>query len=330
MKVSYVSEYGDSAQLQCVDKKIPAPNSDEVLIKVCATSINPIDAKIRAGLIPHMEPTLPAVLQGDMSGVITACGASITEFSVGDEVYGCVGGVGDRPGALSEYITVSEEFIAKKPSSLSLIEAAAIPLVGITAYIGLFEKLELTQGESVLIHAGVGGVGNIACQLAKAAGADVYTTVGNQEAVEQLKSMGFEHIINYRDETPLHYKERYMQPGFSKIFDTVGMKNLLNSFEAAALHGHVACTQTLMPSIDLSLMHKKGLTLSSILMLDRLMCKGDATPYSYYLSRLAALIDQASIKPFLDPHKFLVDNVSAAYQYFATRDAMGKVIVVFY
>ena len=136
MKVYNINEYGDDAQFQCVDKDIPTLNSDQVLMKVCATSINPIDAKIRAGLISHMEPTLPAVLHGDMSGVITACGASITEFSVGDEVYGCVGGVGDRPGVLSEYITVSEEFIAKKPSSLSLIEAAAIPLVGITAYIG--------------------------------------------------------------------------------------------------------------------------------------------------------------------------------------------------
>ena len=329
MKVFYIEQYGETAEFSCADVEIPVAKDDEVLIKVCATNINPIDAKIRAGLIPHMEPALPAVLHGDLSGVITACGSSVTEFAVGDEVYGCVGGVGPRAGSLSEYVTVPIDFIAKKPDSLSLTEAAAMPLVGITACIALFEKLQLKSGEPIFIHAGVGGVGNIACQLAKSVGAEIYTTVGDQKAVELLQDMGFEYIINYKNETPKQYKERYMHQGFSKIFDTVGMNNLQYSFEAAAFHGHIACTQTLVPSIDLSLMHKKGLTLSSILMLDRLMYSSDITPYSYYLSQLTELIDRSHIKPLLDQQMFSVDDVSKAYQYFSIRDAIGKVILTF-
>ena len=146
--------------------------------------------------------------------------------------------------------------------------------MGITAYIALFEKLILTRNDRVLIHAGLGGVGNIACQLAYVAGAKVSATVGSDQGVHLLKSLGIAHAINYKKELPATYRQLDGESGFFKIFDTVGRSNLLQSFEAAATHGHIACTQTLIDDVDLSLMHKKGLTLSTVLMLDRLIEPG--------------------------------------------------------
>ena len=327
MKAYVVKSYAKDTITIPEDKPIPKPQSNELLIKVAATSINPIDARIRAGLMPHVQPPLPAILHADMSGVVVTCGEHVIEYLPGDEVYGCIGGVANQSGALSEYVVVCPDRISKKPESLTLLQAASVPLVGITAYIALFEKLMLTRNDRVLIHAGLGGVGNIACQLAHAAGAKVSATVGSDQGVDLLKLLGVAHVINYKKELPATYSQLDGESGFLQIFDTVGRSNLLQSFEAAATHGHIACTQTLIDGIDLSLMHKKGLTLSTVLMLDRLIQPGTATPYSHYLKKLAAMIDEFGIKPHLDSTIFSVKDLSAAYEHFWARQSTGKVMI---
>jgi NADPH:quinone reductase len=327
MKVYIINAYGKDAVFTPEDRPIPTPMANEVLIKVAATNINPIDAKIRAGLMTNVQPPLPAVLHTDMSGVVVACGEQVTDYQEGDEVYGCIGGIANQSGALAEYVVVSLDMIAKKPSTLSLSEAATIPLVGITAYIALFEKLMLTSDNHVLIHAGLGGVGNMACQFAHAAGAKVSATVGSDDDAELLHTYGVAHAINYKKELPATYKLLASDSGFSHIFDTVGTNNLIQSFEAAATHGRIACTQTLIDGIDLSIMHKKGLTLSSVLMLDRLIQPGMATPYCHYLKKITALIEEFGIKPHIDKQTFLVKDLADAYRHIETRQSSGKVVI---
>ena len=327
MKAYVVKTYAKDTITIPEDKPIPEPQSNELLIKVAATSINPIDARIRAGLMPHVQPPLPAILHADMSGVVVTCGEQVNNYLPGDEVYGCIGGVAKQSGALSEYVVVCPDRISKKPESLTLLQAASVPLVGITAYIALFEKLMLTRNDRVLIHAGLGGVGNIACQLAHPAGAKVSVTVGSDQGADLLKSLGVAHAINYKKESPATYRQLDGESGFLQIFDTVGRSNLLQSFEVAATHGHIACTQTLIDSIDLSLMHKKGLTLSTVLMLDRLIHPGTATPYNHYLKKLTAMIDEFGIKPHLDSTIFSVKDLSAAYEHFWARQSTGKVMI---
>src|SRR5262249_48547975 len=146
-----------------------------------AAGINPLDTKIRAGSATHAKQPLPAVLGMDMAGIVEAVGPDVTAFRGGDEVYGMVGGVGGLPGALAQYILAHAALLALKPKSLSMREAAALPLITITAWQGLIDHAHVRKGQRVLVHAGAGGVGHIAVQLAKSFGADVFATVSPEK-----------------------------------------------------------------------------------------------------------------------------------------------------
>src|ERR1700729_3275340 len=146
----------------------PTPAAHQVLVRIQASGVNPLDTKIRAGKAAHAKQPLPAVLGLDMAGVVEEVGSGVTAFRPGDEVFGMVGGVGGLQGTLAEMIVVNAGLIALKPKSLSMREAAALPLVTITAWEGLVDRARVHAGQKVLIHAGAGGVGHIAVQLAKA------------------------------------------------------------------------------------------------------------------------------------------------------------------
>src|SRR5882672_4397140 len=159
----------------------PAPIRDQVLVRIHAAGINPLDTKIRAGSATHAKQPLPAVLGVDMSGIVEAAGPDVTAFRAGDEVYGMVGGVGGLQGTLAQYIVANADLLALKPKSLTMREAAALPLITITAWQGLIDQAPVRRGQRVLIHAGAGGVGHIAVQLAKSFGADVFATVSPEK-----------------------------------------------------------------------------------------------------------------------------------------------------
>jgi len=178
MKAMIIRESGEPSVFEAADLPVPEITPGQVLVRVAATSVNPVDWKIRK-LGPPLGPDLPAVLQGDVAGVVEAVGADVSAFAVGHEVYGCAGGVKGTGGALAEFMACDGAYLAPKPTNLSMTEAAALPLVCLTAWEGLVEGANVGWGQTVLVHAGVGGVGHVAIQIAIARGAKVYATVSS-------------------------------------------------------------------------------------------------------------------------------------------------------
>ena len=168
-------------EFQRVELARPALGAGDVFVRVRASGVNPLDTKIRAGQAAHAKQPLPAVLGLDMAGVVEAVGDGVTRFQPGDEVYGMVGGVGGLQGTLAEFVAVDADLLARKPRNLSMREAAALPLITITAWEGLVDRARVSAGCSVLVHAGAGGVGHITVQLARAFGADAFATVSPEK-----------------------------------------------------------------------------------------------------------------------------------------------------
>src|ERR1700758_4761460 len=154
----------------------PAPARGEVLVRIKASGVNPLDTKIRAGQAAHARHPLPAILGIDLAGIVETVAPDVPTFRPGDEVYGMTGGVGGVQGSLAEYAAVDAALLARKPDSLGMREAAALPLVFITAWEGLVDRAHVQAGQTVLIHGGAGGVGHVAVQLARAKGANVFAT----------------------------------------------------------------------------------------------------------------------------------------------------------
>jgi NADPH:quinone reductase len=199
----------------------PVPGAGQVLVRVAASGVNPLDTKIRAGKAGHAQQPLPAVLGLDMAGVVEEVGAGVTGFQRGDEVYGMVGGVGGHQGTLAEFVAVDAALVARKPKGLSMREAAALPLVTITAWEGIVDRANVREGQRVLVHAGAGGVGHLAVQLAVARGAEVFATVSSEKRpiVEGFGATA----IDYRAMTVEQYVEAYTGgEGFDVVYDTVG------------------------------------------------------------------------------------------------------------
>ncbi len=175
MKAIVLHEHGGPELFRVEEVANPELRSGHILIKVAASSVNPVDFKIRQGLIP-IGPDLPGILHGDMAGVVEEVDEEVDGFVPGDEVYGCVGGFKDLPGVLADYALADARLLAKKPADLSMTEAAALPLVTITAWNALMDRAKVSKGQKVLVHAAAGGVGHVGLQLAKASGAEVHVT----------------------------------------------------------------------------------------------------------------------------------------------------------
>ena len=207
------------------------PAKNEVLVRIRASGVNPLDTKIRAGKAAHARQPLPAVLGVDMAGIVEEAGEGVTQFHSGDEVYGLVGGVGGLQGTLAEMIAVDADLLAHKPKSLPMREAAALPLSVITAWEGLVDRAKVHADQTVLIHAGAGGVGYIAIQIAQAYGAKVFATASpdKKKAVEELGAVP----IDYQSVTVEGYVSACTGgKGFDIVYDTVGGATLDASFTA--------------------------------------------------------------------------------------------------
>ena len=213
--------------------------STEVKIKIKAAGINPIDTKVRNNGGFFQQP-MPMVLGCDGAGEIVEIGSDVTEYTVGDEVWFCHGGLGQEQGNYAEYTVIDCRWLALKPDNCSFIEAAALPLVLITAWGALFDKGHLQQGETVLIHAGAGGVGHIAIQLAKLKGATVITTVSSEAKSSFVKSLGADHSIIYSQD---NFVDEVMQltagKGADLVIDTVGGDVFKESILATGFFGRL-------------------------------------------------------------------------------------------
>lgn len=195
MKAFILDRYGKSKPLRMADLAEPAPKEDEVLVRVCAASVNVLDTKIRSGEFKLLLPyKTPFVLGHDVAGIVVRTGARVKNFKAGDEVYARPDDLGI--GTFAEFVAVKESALALKPSNLTMEEAASLPLIGLTAWQALVEKGKLQKGQKVFIQAGSGGVGSFAIQLAKYLGATVATTTGASNAA-WVKELGADVVIDY-------------------------------------------------------------------------------------------------------------------------------------
>lgn len=328
MKAMVIEKFGESSvfKLKEIDTKRLFPG--QVRIKVKATSVNPIDIKVRIGAVPGVSPSFPAVLHGDVAGVIEEVGEGVESFQVGDEVYGCAGGFKGLDGALVEYMIADSSVLAHKPQNITMEEAAALPLVGITAWESLFTKGDLRKGDTILIHGGAGGVGHIAIQLAKWMGATVFTTASSIEKQTVAKELGADYSIPYREVSVKEYVEKYTDgKGFSLVFDTVGGHNLDRSFEAASLNGTVL-TIAARSTHDLTPLHSKSLSLHVIFMLLKLLDEEKRFEHGDILRNITKVIEENRLKPLLDKKTFSFEEVGEAHDYLESGNAVGKVVLV--
>ena len=326
MKAMIINTYGGTDVFKATEIDKPDVKPGHILVKVAATSVNTIDTMIRSmGQELPLSPELPAVLGMDFAGTVEAVGDGVTSFKPGDEVYGCAGGLADLQGALAEYMLADAKLVAHKPKSLSMSEAAALPLVGITAYEGL-ARAAVGPGQKVLVHGGAGGVGHVALQLAKHMGADVYATIGRDEHVALVEQLGGTPI-NYRTETVTDYMKKYTNgAGFDVVFDSVGGANMVNSFEAATLNGHVATTVSML-ELDLTLAHFKGLSLHVVFMLIPMLHDVKREEHGKILTEIAKIADAGQLTAILDETEFGLNEIGKAHERLASGQATGKVVV---
>ena len=237
MKALILNSFGGPESFELCDVPKPVPHAGQVLVRVHATSINPLDYQVRRGDYSDWVP-LPAITGHDVSGVVEEVGPGVTTFAPGDEVW-YTPQIFEGPGSYAEYHVAHESIIGKKPSSLSHLEAASLSLVGGTAWEALVVRAALKVGESILVHGGAGGVGHVAIQLAKAMGTKVFTTV-REVNVEFARSMGADVIIDYEKED---YVDAIMREtagrGVDVVFDTLGGNTLSRSPDALAQMGRV-------------------------------------------------------------------------------------------
>lgn len=326
MKAMLVNAYGEHAVFEAAEIAKPQLRAGHVLVNIAASSVNTVDTMIRTmGKALPLSPDTPALLGMDFAGTIEAVGEGVDGFAVGDAVYGCAGGLADLPGTLAEYIVADSALIAHKPKRLTLREAAALPLVAITAYEGL-TRAGIQPGQKVLVHGGSGGVGHVALQLARHFGAEVYSTGGGDRQLALIERLGATPI-HYKTETVARYVAKHTQgAGFDVVFDSVGGANMLNSFEAAALNGQVASTVALC-ELDLSMAHFKGLSLHVVFMLIPMLHGFKRADHARILGAVADIVDAGALTPVLDEQRYTLEMAGQAHARLESGQAVGKVVI---
>ncbi|PAF33338.1 NADP-dependent oxidoreductase [Paenibacillus sp. 7516] len=311
MKAVVINQYGSKDVLveQVVNK--PRAEANQVVVKLEATSINPIDWKLREGYLKQMfDWEFPIILGWDAAGVISEIGSNVSKWKVGDRVF-------SRPettrfGTYAEYTAIDEHLLAKLPDSVSYEEAAAVPLAGLTAWQALFTHGHLKEGETVLIHAGAGGVGMYAIQLAKYAGAQVVTTASEKNH-ELLYSLGADQVIDYKKE-----KFEEILKDIDLVFDTMGGEVAENSYKVLKPNTGRLITIVGEPDHDTAKMHNvsaKGIWLQ---------------PDGDQLQKIADLMEEKKIKSIVGAtFPFSRQGIYDAHALSETHHAVGKIVITF-
>lgn len=306
MKAVRIHEYGNREVLVFEDAPMPSITSNEVLVRVIAASVNPVDWKIREGYLKEMIPyQLPLTLGWDVSGVVTEVGTNVTRFRVGDAVY-------SRPdikrnGTYAEFVAIRESEVALKPLTISHNEAASLPLAGITAWEVLINTAQLSAGQRVLIHAGSGGVGSIAIQLAKSRGAYVIATTSGKN-VALVKSLGADEVIDYQTQ---NFTEKLRD--IDVVFDTLG-GDIQESSWSVLKKGGILISIVNPPSDTKA----KELGVQSAFVF--------IEPSAYILKQLAELVEQGELRPVIGA-EFALHDIVKAHELSETGRTVGKIVL---
>ena len=311
--------------LQIISLARPEPAEGQVLVRIKASAVNPLDLKIQAGQAAHARQTLPAILGMDLAGVIESVGPGGSRFRRGDEVYGLTGGVGGLQGSLAEYAAVDADLLAAKPANMTMREAAALPLIFITAWEGLIDRAHVRAGQKVLIHGGAGGVGHIAIQIAQAFGAEVFATGSARDRpfIEQLGAT----FIDYANAVVADYVAQHTSGrGFDVVYDTVGGAVLDASFNAVARFGHVVSALG-WGSHALAPLSFRAASYSGVFALLPMLTGEGRAHHGEILREATLLCEAGKLVPRLDPRRFTLDTVDEAYGALRNRTASGKIVV---
>lgn len=324
MRAAVLEEYNSPLLLTEIAR--PKAGAGQVLVRIRASGVNPLDAKIRTGNGGHARQTPPAVLGMDLAGVVEEVGVGVTGFSVGDEVYGMAGGIGGLQGSLAEFAAVDAELIARKPKNLSMREAAGIPLSFITAWEGLVDRAGVREGQRVLVHAGAGGVGHVVVQIARARGAEVFATVSEEKRaiVEGYGAVPIDHRTKKVEE---YVAEVTGGEGFDVIYDTVGGATVDDSFVAAKIYtGHVvSClgwgTHKLAP------LSFRGATYSGVFTLLPMLTGKGRGHHGEIMREATRMAEAGKLVPLVDQRSFTLETAMDAHALVESGKALGKVVV---
>ena len=328
MKAAYINRYGNIDDVQLDEQSKPPITENDVLVKIHAASINPLDLRVLEGEFKAIQPVkFPFILGNDFAGTVVQVGANVKQFKAGDEVYAKT----DQNGAFAEYTVVHQSSLALKPQSISMELAASLPLVSLTAWQALVEIAKVQAGQKVLIHAGSGGVGSIAIQLAKHLGATVATTTSGKNA-QWVKALGADIIIDYKT---TDFEQELKD--YDVVLDTQGGKILEKSLNvlkrggriisisgppdrefAEAIHANWLL-KCIIPLLSWSIRNKakkKGITYSFLFM----------QPNGQQLSEISKLVESGNINPIVDK-TYAFTEIKDAFQYVNTGRAKGKVVL---
>jgi NADPH:quinone reductase-like Zn-dependent oxidoreductase len=306
MKAVRIHEYGNAGVLKFEEAPLPIIGATDVLVRVVAASVNPVDWKIRAGYLKEMIPyAMPLTLGWDVSGIVEAIGANVRRFKFGDAVF-------SRPdikrnGTYAEFVAIRESELAFKPLTISHAESASIPLAGITAWEVLISTANVQAGQKVLIHAGSGGVGTLAIQLAKSRGAYVIaTTSGKNSAL--VKSLGADEVIDYKTQ-----KFSELVHDADVVFDTLGGEVQESSWSVLKRGGMLVSIVS-PPSADKA----KELGVKSAFVF--------IEPSAVILEQLAKLVDTGKVRPVIGA-EFALKNLAQAHTLSESGRSVGKIVI---
>lgn len=305
MRAIRIHAFGPASVLALDELPVPTIEDDEVLVRVHAASVNPVDYKIREGLFPPVSQNeLPKVLGRDVAGTIIQTGPRQTHWELGTDVYAMVDAA---HGGYAEYVALKSELCAVKPRNLSFVEAAAVPLAALTAWQGLFEHGRLESGQWVLVHGGAGGVGHFAIQLAKARGAKVATTVSKQDT-SFVRTLGADRVFAYDDEQ----FEDHIQ-GLDLVLDLVGGDVQDRSFGVLKRGGRLVST---LQYPDTLRAQDLGLHVTNFL----------TQPSSAHLAEITHLIEDGKVKPRVVAI-YGLDQVRTAQTRLERQHSRGKIVL---
>ncbi len=329
MRAILMTDVGPADVLQLTEVDEPQISSaTQIKVQLKAAGVNPVDTKLRNHGLLYPE-ALPAILGCDGAGIVVETGDSVTRFMKGDDVWFCHGGLGGAAGNYAEYTVLDEKEAEMKPARMSYEKAAAMPLVSITAWEALFDRAGLKARQSVLIHAGAGGVGHIAIQLAKSAGARICTTVSTDEKAAFVKRLGADKVIHYQDSD---FVEEVMQwtngEGVDVVLDTVGGETFQRSMSAAKVYGHVNTLLDPGTDTDWSEARNRNLGISFTLMLTPMLMELPEARrrQGKILHRCAKLITDFKLKPDIADVLPLKD-AAIAHQMIEQGHVQGKIVL---
>ena len=330
MRAILMTSAGSADVLQLREIPLPQlPSAKHIRVKLAAAGINPLDTKLRSKTIYYPDK-LPAILGCDGAGVVEAVGSDVSRFNVGDAVYFCNGGIGDEPGCYAEYTTVHEDYVAAKPGKLGMAESAALPLVAITVWEALLDRVNLKAGQTILIHAGAGGVGHIAIQLARHLGARVAVTVSDEHKAAIAKDLGAEKIIQYRQQDFVAETLAWSGgKGADVVFDTVGGDTYLRSLHAACIYGKVvSLLSTPLSLADTQTARLRNLSLCYEMMVTPQLnnLHAQRVHQRNILEQAAALVDAGKLRVLVSKQLPLAE-AAQAHRLIENGGVTGKIIL---